>query len=89
MRPYDKGNLEKVKSAYRKLCLKWHPDKNRDNEAAASARFTRITAAYHTITTNNFDYERQGLALIILCQLSTSAQLQLTRASLRYEVGYL
>ena len=23
-----KGNLDKVKMAYRKLCLRWHPDKN-------------------------------------------------------------
>ena len=30
-----KGNLDKVKTQYRKLCLKWHPDKNRDKEAGS------------------------------------------------------
>jgi len=55
----SKGNLEHVKAAYRKLCLKWHPDKNpSDKQEEAKHKFTRITAAYHTITTNNFDYER-------------------------------
>lgn len=54
-----KGNLDKVKMAYRKLCLRWHPDKNPpEKEKEAKQRFTRITAAYHTITTNNFDYQR-------------------------------
>ena len=42
-----KGNLDKVKMAYRKLCLRWHPDKN-PPEKSEKQRFTRITAAYHT-----------------------------------------
>jgi len=54
-----KGDLAVVKSAYRRLCLRWHPDKNpAAEEAACRAKFTRVTAAYHTITTSNFDYAR-------------------------------
>ena len=54
-----RGDLDRVKTAYRKLCLRWHPDKNPpEKEAECKARFTRVTAAYHTITTNNFDYQR-------------------------------
>ena len=37
---------------YRKLCLKYHPDKNSPSDAErASQAFTAITAAYHTLTT--------------------------------------
>ena len=54
----DKGDVDKVKKAYRRLCLLWHPDKNKDKVDEATARFTQITAAYHTLTTNNFDYAR-------------------------------
>ena len=34
----DKGNIDKVKAQYRKLCMKWHPDKNRDNEEEVGTR---------------------------------------------------
>ena len=55
------GKLEDVKAAYRRLSIRWHPDKNRttpDSTARATAIFTRIAAAYNTLTTSNFDYER-------------------------------
>lgn len=55
----SRGDLDAVKAAYRKLCLKWHPDKNPpEKQEEAKRKFTRVTAAYHTITTNNFDYRR-------------------------------
>jgi curved DNA-binding protein CbpA len=42
-----KGAAEKdIKSAYRKLARKWHPDQNPDNVKAAEEKFKEISEAY-------------------------------------------
>ena len=38
-----------AKKAYRKLALKWHPDKNRSNQAKATEEFKKIGDAYDKI----------------------------------------
>ncbi|KAK6125974.1 hypothetical protein DH2020_040282 [Rehmannia glutinosa] len=39
-----------LKKAYRKLAMKWHPDKNPNNKKEAEAKFKQISEAYDVIT---------------------------------------
>ena len=53
---YDVLGLKKgataaeIKSAYRKLALKWHPDKHKDNKAEADKKFKAINEAYEVLS---------------------------------------
>jgi len=35
-----------IKKAYRKLALRWHPDKNPDNKEASEEMFKKVAEAY-------------------------------------------
>lgn len=56
--PEQRSDKERVKQAYRKMCLKTHPDKNQGHAERAAEAFRAVTAALHTLTTTNFDFER-------------------------------
>jgi len=42
-----------VLNRYRKLSLRWHPDKNPSNSSEAERRFSEISVAYQILTNGN------------------------------------
>eukprot|EP00931_Biecheleriopsis_adriatica_P055284 TRINITY_DN32636_c0_g1_i1.p1 TRINITY_DN32636_c0_g1~~TRINITY_DN32636_c0_g1_i1.p1 ORF type:complete len:487 (-),score=150.75 TRINITY_DN32636_c0_g1_i1:49-1509(-) len=50
------ATFEEIKRGYRKQALRWHPDKNRGQEAKAVERFKKINEAFDTL----FDPEKRS-----------------------------
>jgi len=44
---------KELKSAYRKLALKWHPDRNPDSKEMAEEKFKEIAEAYEVLSDSN------------------------------------
>ncbi|XP_048390903.1 dnaJ homolog subfamily B member 2 isoform X2 [Stegostoma tigrinum] len=56
------SSQEDIKKAYRKLALRWHPDKNPDNKEYAEQKFKEIAEAYEVLSDKSKRevYDRYG-----------------------------
>ncbi|EGW05214.1 dnaJ homolog subfamily B member 7 [Cricetulus griseus] len=60
------ASTEDIKRAYRKVALKWHPDKNPENKEEAEQKFKEVAEAYEVLSNsekrNIYDkYGKEGL----------------------------
>lgn len=44
------ANESEIKKAYKKMAVKWHPDKNPDNKEESEQKFKEISEAYHVLS---------------------------------------
>lgn len=61
-----KADKTTIKEAYKKLALKYHPDKNKENKEAAEEKFKEISEAYEVLSDEQKKYNYDNGQNIII-----------------------
>jgi molecular chaperone DnaJ len=61
----NKCTKSEIDNAYRRLAIRWHPDKNKDNKEASEKKFREISKAYQILSdeTTRSNYDKHGIAM--------------------------
>lgn len=77
MNPYEileipKGSTqETIRQAYKKLALRYHPDRNKDNKEFNEMKFKEINEAYEKLTNSSYQHSSMGFSDIFADLFST------------------
>ena len=56
----NNASLDEIKSSYKKLALRYHPDRNKDNKEDSETKFKEISKAYTILIKHNGKYSVNG-----------------------------
>lgn len=60
----ENASADEIRKAYKKLAIKWHPDKNPDNQKEAEEKFKEISEAYSVLSDpqkkQQWEFSRNG-----------------------------
>ena len=67
------SSIDEIRSAYKKLALKWHPDRNPNNKEEAEKKFKIISESYQILSDKE---KKKDLILMVMKIIITIFKIQ-------------